>query len=238
MTKQLTIPGKFNGPPNSGNGGYSCGVLGKLIPGAARVRLHSPPPLDRALTVLSKDESSVSLLDGEKLVGVAQASSLDLEVPAAPTLAQARAAAARYIGREGHSFPTCYVCGTERPERDGLELFTGPVGSTNMVASPWAPTQDMLDTDAHIRPEILWAALDCPGYFAVMGAHLRPCLLGELTAEIVDGAPGAGDLVVYAWPIAQDGRKHFAGSAIADGSGRLLAYAKATWIEIKSSAAD
>ena len=44
----LSIPARFNGPPASGNGGYSCGVLAACVAGPARVRLHAPPPLDRA----------------------------------------------------------------------------------------------------------------------------------------------------------------------------------------------
>ena len=42
MSTQVTIPARYNGPPDSGNGGYSCGVLAAFIDGPARVRLHSP----------------------------------------------------------------------------------------------------------------------------------------------------------------------------------------------------
>ena len=40
----MTIPRRFCGPPNSGNGGYVCGTLARCIPGAAEVTLRAPPP--------------------------------------------------------------------------------------------------------------------------------------------------------------------------------------------------
>ena len=43
---QFTIDATYNGPPKSGNGGYSCGVLGQFFDGPAEVMLRVPPPLD------------------------------------------------------------------------------------------------------------------------------------------------------------------------------------------------
>ena len=31
MTDTLSIPGFFNGPPDSGNGGYTCGRVAALV---------------------------------------------------------------------------------------------------------------------------------------------------------------------------------------------------------------
>ena len=38
----MTIPHRFRGPPNSGNGGYVCGMLARNIAGAAEVTLRAP----------------------------------------------------------------------------------------------------------------------------------------------------------------------------------------------------
>ena len=46
-----SIAKRYCGPPQSGNGGYSCGLLGKQIEGPSKVRLHVPPPLDSDLTI-------------------------------------------------------------------------------------------------------------------------------------------------------------------------------------------
>ena len=79
------IERRFRGPPESGNGGYSCGVLAEGVSGVATVTLRLPPPLDRPLT-LSGDGEQSRLTDGERIVGVATRSALDLEVPEAPGL--------------------------------------------------------------------------------------------------------------------------------------------------------
>ena len=48
----MTIARRFRGPPNSGNGGYVCGMLARHIPGAAEVALRAPPPLGTELSVV------------------------------------------------------------------------------------------------------------------------------------------------------------------------------------------
>ena len=47
----MTIPRRFRGPPNSGNGGYVCGMLARQIAGAAEVTLRARlRPWRRSLT--------------------------------------------------------------------------------------------------------------------------------------------------------------------------------------------
>ena len=48
----MTIARRFRGPPNSGNGGYVCGMLARYISGAAEVVLRAPPPLETELDVV------------------------------------------------------------------------------------------------------------------------------------------------------------------------------------------
>ena len=55
MTQSITIHRRFRGPPDSGNGGYSCALLGRFIDGPAAVRLSVPPPLGVPLEVRKKD---------------------------------------------------------------------------------------------------------------------------------------------------------------------------------------
>ena len=47
----FTIERRFCGPPNSGNGGYVCGMLGKQIDGPSEVMLRLPPPLETPLDI-------------------------------------------------------------------------------------------------------------------------------------------------------------------------------------------
>jgi hypothetical protein len=77
----------------------------------------------------------------------------------------------------------------------------------------------------------VWAALDCPSYFGLPSAPLA--LLGRLTASI-EVLPEIGEpLVAIGWPIETEGRKYFAGSALANRDGEVLARAAATWIELE-----
>ena len=234
MTSGIIIPSRFNGPPNSGNGGYSCGVLAAFIDGPARVRLHVPPPLDTPMVVTENDEGGMSMYAGDTRVGSAFQAPFELEVPPAPSLEAARDASTRYPCYEGHVFPTCFVCGPGRPGHDGLGLYAGPVHDWRVLASPWEPGEDLLDSHGMVRPEIVWSALDCPGYFACMGENIRPAVLGELQAHLVSAIAGRQELVVYAWPLGEDGRKLYAGSAVATASGDVLAYARSTWILLKT----
>jgi hypothetical protein len=234
MNRTVIIPGRFNGPPDSGNGGYSCGVLAAFIDGPTRVRLHGPPPLDHELSVRPEENGAVAMFDGDYRVATAFPTTFDLDIPPAPGLTAAVDAATRYACYENHVFPTCFVCGPGRPDHDGLEIYAGPDQQGTVFASPFRPAADLLDANGMLRPEICWAALDCPGYFACMGSDVRPAVLGELQADLLHPVPGGQPLVAFAWSLGAEGRKLHAGSALADRRGRLLARAYATWILLRT----
>ena len=45
-TNEVLIEPRFRGPPESGNGGYVCGIVGAAAGEPVSVRLRRPPPLD------------------------------------------------------------------------------------------------------------------------------------------------------------------------------------------------
>lgn len=231
----ITIAKRFCGPPTSGNGGYSCGLLGSRIQGPSRARLVTPPPLDTPLT-LSEINGQWSLMHGEKLIGSAEPAALDLVPPAPPTLAQARDARTRYRGLGEHSFPTCFVCGPARAEGDGLRLFSGKVEGVDMVACDWQPIPEFLDPHGNTRHEFVWSALDCPSYFAldIPVESGKICLLAQMTCSVDKHVPGDKPLIVYAWKRLIDGRKHFSAAALCNAEGEILARAEHLWIALKN----
>ena len=82
-----------------------------------------------------------------------------------------------------------------------------------------------------MRPEFVWAALDCPGAFAVELVGRGTRVLGRLAVRI-DERPRAGEEhVVIGWPLGGEGRRQEAGTALLDADGRLLAVGRAVWIE-------
>ena len=100
-----------------------------------------------------------------------------------------------------------------------------------MVAAAWIPHDD-LATDDIVRPEFIWAALDCPGGFAGVGFD-SPTVLGRIATEVTGRVDAGERCVVIGWPVGHDGRKHFAGTALFGEDGRLVGKSYQTWIEIK-----
>jgi hypothetical protein len=83
-----------------------------------------------------------------------------------------------------------------------------------------------------VAPEFIHAALDCPSFWALPRAGSIAALLARFTVSIDAGLPQIGeDLIVAAWPISSDGRKHRGASALYRANGKLIARAEALWIE-------
>jgi len=236
MGQKVVIEERFRGPPESGNGGYTCGVVASHIEApAAEVTLRMPPPLQRELS-LEGEDGGVELRDGEALVAEGRPlEELDLDPPDPVALAEAEAARDASPLHEHHVWPMCFVCGPDRALGDGLRVICGVVEGRDLVASPWQ-TSDALPHDGDaLRPEMVWAALDCPSGHAAMLTAESPLIaaLGRLSARI-DSLPRPGETyVAVGWPIERDGRKHHTGSAVFTGEGELVACARAVWIELR-----
>lgn len=231
MAEDIIIARRFCGPPNSANGGYACGMAAGLVGGLAEVTLRSPPPLDCVLDV-ERADATVRVLTGGKLVAEAKPAVLALDPPPPPGFAEASAASTRYPGHEIHPFPTCFVCGPKRTPGDGLCIYPGAVEGRAIAAAPLVPDATLVDDGGRVKPEIVWAALDCPSWFGFQCFHeaTAPALLGRLTARI-DERPRAGDrCICVGWFIGREGRKLHCGSALYSEAGALLAAGQATWI--------
>lgn len=229
MPESLSIDSRFNGPRGSGNGGYSAGVVAGLLGGEAEVNLRRPVPLDSELRVV-RDDGAVQVLDGDALVIEGRAAAVDLEPPARVSPDEARFAAARYRGSADNVFSRCFVCGKSR--EDSFGVFAGPVEGRELVASPWTPPPWSADPAGRVRPEFVWAALDCPTYFAAyMGEESTVSFLVRFTMRIDADIPAGSEHVVIAWPLEADGRKRHAGSALLSSDGETLAVASALLVE-------
>jgi hypothetical protein len=225
----IVIHRRFCGPPTSGNGGYTAGLLARHIDGPATVTLRRPAPLERPLRAVG-EVGGVRLLDGEDAIAEAVPAQLELELPSVPGMKAAATAGGGRNWFPGHPFPGCFVCGPNRA--DGLRIFPGPLDGT--YATTWTPAPEFADESDHVVGEIVWSALDCPSFAPSRGIPDPPSamVLGRLTAELRAPVIAGQTYVVVAWPIARDGRKLDTGSALADADGRVVAVARARWIEI------
>ncbi len=228
----IVVPRRFNGPQQSGNGGYTGGVIAAHLDGPVEVSLRSPVPLDEPLELSPGDDRALRVLHGETLVAEARPlPSLDLVVPDPVGVEDASRAAENYRAPSDGPFSNCFVCG--RARENSFEVFAGQVEGREVVATPWTPPAWTAGDDGTaVRPEFVWAVLDCPTYFA---SHLE----GELTlsflvrqrAEMRAPVTAGEEHVVIAWPISADGRKRLAGAAVVSADGETLAVAEALMIE-------
>lgn len=229
MLAPLIIARRFRGPRTSANGGYAAGLLalaarelGLDDSSGIEVTLRLPPPLEQPLTA-TRDGERVLLLDGDALVAEACAADTDVTAPSPPTFAEAADAARALSGLGAPVFDECFVCGT-RPEGDGLEIHAGLVAGRDdhLVATTWVAKD--------VRPEIVWAVIDCPGAYSLHGDGRGDPVLARITARI-DRLPGEGErCVVSGWPLDADGRKRHAATALYGEDGVPVAVSRQLWI--------
>lgn len=233
VTETVSIPSRFNGPKGSGNGGYCSGLFAALVEGPAEVSLRSPVPMDTALAI-EPDGEAVRVLDGETLVAEAHpGAGVDAAVPAVVTLEEARRAAARYRAPADGLFSRCFVCGRARGE-DCFDVHAGEVDDDSMVASPWTPPAWSADEEGLVRSELVWAALDCPTYFAVhIGEELTMSFLVRQSVQVHTPIRAGEEHVVISWPIEAEGRKRSAGAALLSAAGEVLASGRALLVEAR-----
>ncbi|HEX6968469.1 MAG TPA: hypothetical protein VF174_06640 [Micromonosporaceae bacterium] len=220
----MIIDSRFNGPPGTGNGGYTCGRFATAHPGPGpvEVTLRKPPPLDAPLTTTATTDGRIEIRDpdGELIGQVAPADPFTVTIAPVPWAAAVEVSAA-YPGFTDHPFPTCYVCGPKRD--DGLGVFPGvlPDGRT---AAPFVVPED-------VSAATVWAALDCPGGWAIITPG-RPYVLGRMAAT-VSAVPAPGDrCVVVGRMVRSEGRKAEVQTMLYGPGGEPLGYARATWIAI------
>jgi len=234
MAQTIAIDARFNGPPESANGGYTCGLLAEILGEPLEVSLRRPPPLGRALEVEGTADGAV-LRDGDDVLAEATRTELEVDPPRPPAIEAAQASEKGFPFAHRHPFPTCFVCGPERSDAYGLRIFPGPVDG-DVHAATWTPAPELSD-DGAVRPRFVWAALDCPTSVPVTNdaadPDYKPIVLARFAARRLAEVEPAHPHVIVSWPLGIDGRKRHAGSAIFTAAGDLRAYARALWIELR-----
>lgn len=240
----LVVPRRFNGPPASGNGGWTAGSLAALlvppddVGTPVSVRLHRPPPLQAAMDVEltppgAPQPTAVARHDGDVVLTAAVTAADTVPNPVPPVDAETAATTARrYRGARDHPFPTCFTCGPDRAEGDGLRLQPGPLlWRDDVTACRWVPDPALDAGDGRVALPVVWAALDCPGGWSVDLVG-RPMVLGSMSAVVLARPRVGEECVVMGAALGGSGRKTLTATTLYGGGRELLARAGGVWIEV------
>jgi hypothetical protein len=235
----VVIDPRYCGPPRSGHGGYTAGLVADLLANPAEVTLSAPPPLDTPLELAADSDGTAVLRDGATVIASGRAiGEVDVDAAFPDGLgpvrwADAEGAADAYDRQSGdHPFPTCFGCGPQRSADEALTLRTGPVAAQpGLFAAPLIPSPAYAGDDGKLSKAMIWAALDCPtaGPFLARGLAV---VLGRLAVDVRGPVSVGFRYIVAARATGDDGRKHHAEAVLATDMGNVQAVARATWIEV------
>lgn len=211
----------LNGPARTANGGVAAGTMARLVTGPAEVRLSSPPPMGVDLPLH---------VDGGWVVAADAEGTEVLRVrPAEPPVVEVPDVDPATVG-DGLPFPdhpahTCVICGPDHP--DGLRVFPAPVdGHPNVLATWWTPPDRAIDDTGHLREDLLWGVLDCPGALSAMHVEQDRVFgaLAGITGELLAPVRAGERVLVLGFTQGGDGRKRHTGTAVLDEDGQVLAH--------------
>jgi hypothetical protein len=193
-------------------GGYLAGLV--AAGDASCVTLQRPVSGGSELLVEWMDETATVRYGADVVATVEEMHPADIAVP--PFVAPAEVDGVAAIAPEHHPVPSCYVCGPNPPGA-GLRLdFRVPAART-LVTALWRPTDGV---DA-----LVWAALDCPGFLALVhdvptGTHVvSRTLRGAVHRPVLPGH----EYVIVGAPLGQQGRNVQVTAAVFDTTGELCA---------------
>jgi len=252
--KTIRIANHFCGPPDSGNGGYTCGLVSAALKTAAEVTLRRPIPLERDLEITLQRRTNSELLwallrDEDGLIAEGAPMEWKQENPIEASFAEAEAAAEKSPAFYNHPFPTCFTCGPDRKPGDGLRIFPGRImaldklgdmtgkaeySRSNFFAAHWVPDISLAGgKDGVVAAEIVWAALDCPTGFAGGFPYEGKLVTGRLGANLYAPIQAGEKCVLVSWLTASEGRKRLATCILMGENGEVKAQSRATWIKLQ-----
>jgi hypothetical protein len=232
----ITVPDRLRGYPGVAFGGYVAGVLaGRAAAPTVRVDFRRPTPVEVPVELAPAADGGAALAGPEGVLAVAVPDEFDLDVPEPPSWAEASAAAEAYRAAPPTGTVDCFGCGLDRTPDTGLRLHCGAVPGRDLVATAWQAGPALADPEGMLPAELVWGALDCPGNAAgrLRGTMREGAVTASLAARLLRPVPVASPLVSYAWVLAEEGRKHRMGVALATDRGDLCAISSALWVDLR-----
>ncbi|WP_329123083.1 PaaI family thioesterase [Streptomyces sp. NBC_01465] len=230
----VTVPARVHGYPGVAFGGYVAGLLADRADAkTVRVDFRGAVPVDTPVRIAQNPDGGAELTSGSTALALASPRELTLDVPDAPSWAEALAGTEARLQNPDGGFTDCYGCGEGVTPGLGLRIFAGLAPGRDLVTAAWTPDPGLGADGGVLPPEAVWAALDCPGGIAALqlGSAKAGLVTAALTATVLRPVVAGEPHVPYAWVIAESGRKHTVGIALATAEGELCAVAEALWLD-------
>jgi hypothetical protein len=134
---KVTIARQFCGPPNSGNGGYVCGMIAKALDGPAKAVLRAPVPLDIELA-LEDAEGAIQLSSAEGLlIGMAApGDAAVLPEPPASAIRRENSESTRSASPAAWTAPRAMACGSSPARSRARRKAMWPASGRRTPPSP------------------------------------------------------------------------------------------------------
>lgn len=85
-----------------------------------------------------------------------------------------------------------------------------------------------------LAPQFVWAALDCPAFFALHGDDMKVSYLARQQVEVLAPIRTDVEYVVVGRPLERSGRKGLAATAVLDLDGTVLAHGEYLFVVPRS----
>jgi hypothetical protein len=230
MSAVIELPAATVGLPGIALGGYLGGRAAAAVGPATAVTLRRPVPPGALLHSEPDGEGGLRLLHDGVLAATAAPGRPQVDPPRTPSLAEIANGAP---APGPHPAPSCFGCGIHRAEGDGLRIFPRTLRGGLLSGAVWRPHAAFAREAGVVAPEYVWAALDCPAFWALSmrpPADVSHVVTGRMTVELRGPVLAGEPHLVTGWVAARQGRRIVAGSSIYDAGGDLLALAEQTLV--------
>jgi hypothetical protein len=231
----ITVGPWFQGPTDSGQGGWTAHRLASAIDEPVTVAIKRPIPLEVDLTMTPVDNGwhLVDPNEPDQPVLVATPWTPDYADTEPVSLADAADARTRFPLHDDHPVPVCFSCGANP---DSMQVHSGPLAGGRW-ATDWTVPEWAVDADGVVDEGALWAAIDCAqAWYAGNAGGRRHAVTVQLAVEVLAPLEAGATYALVAWngtyPESWDGRKRGAGGAVFANDGTCVARSSSFWIAI------
>ena len=231
----IRIPHRFEGPPGTGQGGYTAARVLDAIGGVGSVAFRSPIPLEEDLSLdqQAHDHWTLSASTGVTVLDITRWEPTWATISPV-SIADATAARHRFeYSADNHPAHHCFSCGAQS---GSMQVHAGPL-SDGRYGTDWTVPEWASGDDGVVDHAVAWAAVDCTAAWFVCGSgDQRPAFTVQLAVEVLEPLVAGETYALVAsqgdYPFEWNGRKRGACSAAFAADGRLMVRSRSFWVAL------